>query len=285
MMKRVLFGLVAAVIVVAAGCSLDVEEPGGSPQPGQTPTGQPEPEGNFESIVFNEGVTIISYTGSATNLVIPGTIGGLPVTLIGDGAFQGKHLTGVTIPAGVIGIGDSAFADNELAVIVIPAGVLSIGNSAFSGNPLTRVTIPAGVAVTGILFPSFDGDFAAAYAAGGAGTYTCSGGTWTKGSQTPGGEGTPGGEEALPPEPETDFTVEDNATGVTITGYTGSAKAVGIPGTIGGKTVTAIGDAVYNEEDHTVSSFAEKELTAPLPSPAAWLPSANPRFNTTSWPA
>jgi hypothetical protein len=49
----------------------------------------------------NYAVTITGYTGSATNIVIPGTINGLPVTAIGDYAFECNPVVSVTIGAGV----------------------------------------------------------------------------------------------------------------------------------------------------------------------------------------
>jgi hypothetical protein len=49
----------------------------------------------------------------STDLTIPDTVNGLTVTKIGENAFMGIGLTGVTIPAGVTSIGDDAFAGNQ----------------------------------------------------------------------------------------------------------------------------------------------------------------------------
>ena len=81
---------------------------------------------------------------------IPSTIGGMPVTVIGNGvsypgAFTGKGLTGVTLPNGVVSIGNSGFANNLLASVTIPDSVISIGLSAFSGNLLTSVALPSSI--------------------------------------------------------------------------------------------------------------------------------------------
>jgi BspA type Leucine rich repeat region (6 copies)/Kelch motif len=89
-------------------------------------------------------LTLNSYTlgGSA---VIPSSTNGLPVTSIGDGAFQNNtNLTSVIIPAGVTNIGNSAFAGcTGLTNLVIPAGVTSIGQNVFSGcSNLTTITLP-----------------------------------------------------------------------------------------------------------------------------------------------
>jgi hypothetical protein len=88
---------------------------------------------DFTHAVSDDTVAITGYTGSATNIVIPGTIGGLPVTVIGENAFQEKHLTSVTIPDGVTTIGAEAFANNPLTGVTIGAGVV-LGNGAFPGD-------------------------------------------------------------------------------------------------------------------------------------------------------
>ncbi|MDR2694442.1 MAG: leucine-rich repeat protein [Chitinispirillales bacterium] len=91
------------------------------------------------------------------NLVIPKEAWGKPVTAIGDRAFAGEQIAGVTIPNGVTSIGKEAFASNCLGLGVrrkcvtltkatVPGSVVSIGRNAFSGNELA-VTIPNGEAV------------------------------------------------------------------------------------------------------------------------------------------
>jgi len=57
-------------------------------------------------------VTIVGFNGVGGTLNIPATIAGLPVTSIGDYAFDGcTGLTSVTIPASATNIGDWAFGD------------------------------------------------------------------------------------------------------------------------------------------------------------------------------
>src|SRR5690606_2648656 len=85
---------------------------------------------------------IVSYWGTDTEIVIPETAGGLPVTAIRDDAFWNEGLTKVTLPASLETIGEGAFHQNQLTEIVIPASVTSIGNFAFAYNQLTQVVLP-----------------------------------------------------------------------------------------------------------------------------------------------
>ena len=130
-------------------------------------------DGNFAYEVNEDGgVTIIRYTGSDTEVVIPSTINGKKVTSIGNYAFSYcTSLTSVTIPDSVTIIGGMAFsgckglADKNGFVVVrnilynyygndseitIPDSVTSIGDWAFSDcTRLTSVTIPNGVTSIG----------------------------------------------------------------------------------------------------------------------------------------
>lgn len=112
------------------------------------------------------GITITGYRGSEKNVVIPGTIGGMKVTIIGLRAFFNKSLTGVTIPESVtylesqafagnqlnaltmlncVIVGYGAFSDNQLTELILPEGAATIGPMAFARNRLTRIVIPGSV--------------------------------------------------------------------------------------------------------------------------------------------
>jgi multidrug efflux pump subunit AcrA (membrane-fusion protein) len=148
-------------------------------------------------------ITITGYTGTSTDVVIPASINGKPVTSIGDMAFEDNQLTGVTIPNSVTSIGDMAFEDNQLTSVTIGSSVTSIGMRAFGNNPLVSVIIPGSVTVidsrafagygplTSITIgadvtledSAFSGDFKTVYDGNGkqAGTYTSDDSyQWTK---------------------------------------------------------------------------------------------------------
>jgi hypothetical protein len=102
---------------------------------------------------FNRnGVSIIDYLGTKKEIRIPPRIQGLPVTAIGQSAFQEyDEITSVTIPNGVTSIEKQAFYGcTSLASITIPDSVTSIGQSAFSGcESLTSVIMPNSITSIG----------------------------------------------------------------------------------------------------------------------------------------
>ncbi len=91
-------------------------------------------------------------TCTDTDIVIPSTHEGLPVTAIGDYAFYNlKAITNVEIPYGVTSIGNSAFYNCQgITSVEIPASVTSIGRYAFYNcQGITSVEIPASVTSIG----------------------------------------------------------------------------------------------------------------------------------------
>ncbi len=91
-------------------------------------------------------------TCTDTDIIIPQTYNGLPVTSIGKGVFSGcTGLTSITIPDSVTSIDDSVFEDcTGLTSVTISDSVTSIGINAFRNcTGLTSVTIPDGVMMIG----------------------------------------------------------------------------------------------------------------------------------------
>jgi hypothetical protein len=98
--------------------------------------------------INNGTVTITRYTGSDSAATIPGAIDFLPVTSIGDAAFQNLSiLASITISDSVTNIGAYAFEEcNSLTSIAIPNSITSIGDCVFQYcRSLTNVTIGANI--------------------------------------------------------------------------------------------------------------------------------------------
>ena len=90
-------------------------------------------EDGFTYSVSEGEARITAYTGSASHLILPDTLGGYPVTSIGICAFRNcTSLTHVEIPDGVTRIGSRAFKNcTSLTQILIPDSVTRIDTHAF----------------------------------------------------------------------------------------------------------------------------------------------------------
>jgi hypothetical protein len=105
-----------------------------------------------------DGATITGYGGPGGVVTVPGIIPfgstNLPVTSIGDHAFEAKSsVTSIVLGSGLTTIGIGAFSPCfNLTSINIPDGVVSIGEGAFMDcQVLTNITIPNTLTVIGDL--------------------------------------------------------------------------------------------------------------------------------------
>ena len=100
---------------------------------------------NIKYKIENGSVTISEYGNKEKTVIIPSTIGGLPVTKIASSAFkEGNNLKSIVIPNSVTNIGESAFENcNNLTSVTIPNNVKYIATGAFYGcSSLTNINIP-----------------------------------------------------------------------------------------------------------------------------------------------
>lgn len=108
---------------------------------------------NLEYIVDeDETIIITDCDESATEVVIPSEIDGMPVIKISFHSFSGcSNLKSVTIPDSITSIGTFAFLDcSSLTDIIIPDSVTIIGDDAFSWcSSLTDITIPDSITSIG----------------------------------------------------------------------------------------------------------------------------------------
>lgn len=110
-------------------------------------TARAETYGDFTYATSNSCVTITGYKGAGGNVIIPPSIQGMPVSIIGAEAFRFcSSITNVVIPDSVTNIGTGAFVlCYKLTTIQIPNHVSTIGESAFASCRFTNVVIPASV--------------------------------------------------------------------------------------------------------------------------------------------
>ncbi len=108
---------------------------------------QPMPSDGLEFILNDNEISYSVFAGlcKSSNVVIPDTYEGLPVTHIGADAFGGhQELTGIYIPDSVTRIGSSAFYHCiNLTDVRIGNSVTSIGDHAFRDcRALTSISLP-----------------------------------------------------------------------------------------------------------------------------------------------
>jgi hypothetical protein len=100
--------------------------------------------GDFEYSVSNGTATITYYYGNATYLTIPSTLGGYPVTGIGEeGFYYCLSLRTVTIPNSVTSIGENAFYGCESLTIWCYSG--SVAQQYADTNGIAYVSLPVDI--------------------------------------------------------------------------------------------------------------------------------------------
>jgi prepilin-type N-terminal cleavage/methylation domain-containing protein len=93
---------------------------------------------------FNQTTkTITGYSNEGPkDVIIPCTIGGVNVEVIGNGAFRSKSLTSVLMPDTIKIIGTDAFRSNQISTLELGNSIETINNMAFYGNKLTNLVLP-----------------------------------------------------------------------------------------------------------------------------------------------
>ena len=118
------------------------------PRTGEKRHPDASPETDFEYRRGISSVEITRYSGGGGDIVVPNMIGGLPVTAIGERAFENNQsITGVFIPSSVAHIGNWAFHRcSNITKLTLSEGLKFIGDSAFRGcRGLVSLTIPGSV--------------------------------------------------------------------------------------------------------------------------------------------
>ena len=108
-----------------------------------------ETSGDWTYTVTDNQATITNYSGSATEIVVPTALEGIPVVKLGETwppvFYKNDNslpITKVTIPEGIKTIGDYAFYNNQLTEIIVPSSLTEIEDYAFWYNEeLEKVTV------------------------------------------------------------------------------------------------------------------------------------------------
>ena len=112
-------------------------------------------EKNYTYRIHEGEAILINYTGNATSLTLPSTLGGAPLTEIWKEAFvvspenrENDIIHRIKIPEGVKKIGEKAFYYRRtLKTVVLPDSLETIGSEAFWGCGLVKLELPASVSV------------------------------------------------------------------------------------------------------------------------------------------
>ena len=104
------------------------------------------------TVLDDETVSIISYTGKETNVIIPSQLDGFTVSALGTGCFEDNRLLQtVILPSGLDTIGSHAFEDTiNLSNIFIPDSVIEIQDYAFSGCTFSKIVLPDSITTLGV---------------------------------------------------------------------------------------------------------------------------------------
>lgn len=129
----------SAVLVFAASCDKNKGETdtSGDTSLETTSSDAENTYGNYTIDRNDTGVTLTSYSGAETDIVIPEAAGGVNVTKLGDNLFRNRYaVKSIKIPETVTEIGEGTFSGcSALETLNIPKSVCTIGASAFADTP------------------------------------------------------------------------------------------------------------------------------------------------------
>ena len=138
---------------VFAGCNRSTiyylaDTKGWGKELGGRPTAVWDPKNPFVCTTNKGATTITKYVGPDGVVTIPDNINALPVTAIGNSAFQNcTYLADVTVPKTVSVIGTGAFRNcTGLTRVTLSEGIATLSDQAFNGcSSLPGITLPASV--------------------------------------------------------------------------------------------------------------------------------------------
>ncbi len=108
-------------------------------------------EGDYEYTITDGEATVANYLGNDEHVTVPSTLGGYPVTAVGEDAFANNStIISVSLPSGITSIQESAFTFCEnLSSVQLPDTLISIEMAAFLGCAFSSIAIPDSVTFIG----------------------------------------------------------------------------------------------------------------------------------------
>lgn len=188
-------------------------------------TDEDREEDNLEYLPLKDGKAVITrYSGSGERVSVPKTMGGYPVSEIGDYAFAYcDTLREIVLPDGLTSIGKYAFEEcRNLETIVLPDTITSIEDNSFEEYNINLVAIVS------------RGSYAEQYCQGHDLLYQ-----YEDGTSPP---------KDVPAEDDFTYRLLEDGT-AEITQYTGTIKRLEVPNQIGGHTVTSVGDSAFEQSN------------------------------------
>lgn len=91
------------------------------------------PYADENELTVDESGTLLSYSGSATNITIPETVNGIKIKKIGENVFSGSDITEIVFSKAVTEIGNSAFLNCENLRTISAYNASKIGENALYG--------------------------------------------------------------------------------------------------------------------------------------------------------
>lgn len=112
------------------------------PNNGAAPNLRPNPIRDFAWRAIGEIIEIQKYIANNPKVVIPSTIDGKPVEILGPKCFQNcRDVTSIIIPDSVVKIGGAAFSSVGVKNLVIPDSVTEIGGAFVSAPQLESLRL------------------------------------------------------------------------------------------------------------------------------------------------
>ena len=106
-------------------------------------------EFEFQINYDEQSYTIRKYKGDEANIIVPGTYGGKPVTILFDSIFAGhSEICSITFPDSITDLGEFVFDGcSNLKHIELPKNLKSLWGYTFARSAIEEITIPDGVSI------------------------------------------------------------------------------------------------------------------------------------------